>query len=265
MKTYNTLYYLLTVILIMGAFASMAQNSYGMQILTGVSVAFGIVFLIQLIGEIQKPGKKQARLTEYFGLIILCGVFTLKTLQVYSPYIDWLQVIGALMLAVIYLGYLFKQFKIAGTEIKKIARLTAFGYGSVVLFCIALGLTPFTSSLALAAGIAASLLAALFLFSGLLGKPVQSGIGDAVSLFERIAGFRDRIFLLISLFLLFVLYKALSAPGILPRLYSDKFPQAYYEQVGEAESGKEKPVDGKYRYEIFKKAYDVYLQKNNIK
>ncbi len=42
MKSYNTLYYLLTVLLIMGAFASMAQNSYGMQIISVVCIAFGL-------------------------------------------------------------------------------------------------------------------------------------------------------------------------------------------------------------------------------
>ena len=35
MKSYNSIYYLLAVMLILGGFASMAQNDYGMLILSG--------------------------------------------------------------------------------------------------------------------------------------------------------------------------------------------------------------------------------------
>ena len=77
-----------------------------------------------------------------------------------------------------------------------------------------------------------------------------------------IAGFKDRVFLLLSLFIIFSLYYGLSGSGILPKLYSDKFPQAYYELVNNAETGKEKPVNGKYKYEEFRKMYDQFVERN---
>jgi hypothetical protein len=77
-----------------------------------------------------------------------------------------------------------------------------------------------------------------------------------------ITGFRDRFYLLLTLFILFTLYVGLTGAGVLPRLYSDNYPQAYYKLVNEAETGKEKPTDGRYRYENFKTAYDQFVEKN---
>ena len=61
MKSYNTIFYLLFVLLIMGAFASMAQNNYGMKILAGVAVAFGIVFLIRFLESFKEKSNKYFR------------------------------------------------------------------------------------------------------------------------------------------------------------------------------------------------------------
>jgi hypothetical protein len=48
----------------------------------------------------------------------------------------------------------------------------------------------------------------------------------------------------------------------LPKLYSDQFPQAYFKLVNNAETGKEKPVNGKYRHEEFKAMYDQFVERN---
>jgi hypothetical protein len=58
------------------------------------------------------------------------------------------------------------------------------------------------------------------------------------------------------------LYFGLSGTGILPKLYSNKFPQAYFEMVNNAETGKEKPVNGEFKYQEFKKSYDQFVEKN---
>jgi hypothetical protein len=86
--------------------------------------------------------------------------------------------------------------------------------------------------------------------------------GENRSAFSIIAGFKDRLYLLLSLFIIFSLYLGLSAPGILPKLYSNKFPQAYFELVNNAESGKEKPVNGEFKYQEFKKSYDQFVDRN---
>ena len=63
MKKYNAVFYFLFILLVMGAFASMAQNSYGIKIMIGVSFAFAFIFLIQLVTVLINKDK---RLMNYF-------------------------------------------------------------------------------------------------------------------------------------------------------------------------------------------------------
>ncbi len=87
--------------------------------------------------------------------------------------------------------------------------------------------------------------------------------GENKSAFSIIAGFKDRLYLLLSLFIIFSLYFGLSGANILPKLYSDKFPQAYFEMVNNAETGKEKPAKGgEFKYQEFKKNYDQFVERN---
>jgi hypothetical protein len=45
-------------------------------------------------------------------------------------------------------------------------------------------------------------------------------------------------------------------------MYSDEYPQAYFKLVNNAETGKEKPVNGKYKHQEFKRRYDDFVEKN---
>jgi hypothetical protein len=86
--------------------------------------------------------------------------------------------------------------------------------------------------------------------------------GEKVSAFSYVARFKDRSIVLLSLFLLFTAYMGLTKIDALPRMYSDKFPQAYFELVRQAESGVEKPVDGKFKHEEFKEKYDRFVNRH---
>jgi hypothetical protein len=45
-------------------------------------------------------------------------------------------------------------------------------------------------------------------------------------------------------------------------MYSDEFPQAYFELVQQAELGKEQPINGKYRHEEFKEKYELLISRH---
>ena len=90
MKSYNTIYYLLTVMLILGGFASMAQNDYGMLILSGVSIAFALIFLVQLIrtfssGMVTDPSLR----LEFFALFLLADLFALRIFSTLHSFLEW--------------------------------------------------------------------------------------------------------------------------------------------------------------------------------
>jgi hypothetical protein len=263
MKSYNTVYYLLTVLLIMGGFASMAQNSYGMPIISAVCMAFGLIFLIQFIQELgMKESNRTEQAIEFFVLFILAFIFTLRTLQIYFPFIEWMFVAAAAVLALIYLTRLRHWFRQINLKNKTLARLILIAYLSIVLFCIAMVEVTFKPRIARWTGSVALMLVFVFLISGLVRSQFLIE-GESHSAFSMIAGFKDRVYLLLSLFIIFSLYFGLSASGILPKLYSNKFPQAYFELVNNAETGKEKPAKGGvFKYQEFKKSYDQFVDRN---
>jgi hypothetical protein len=262
MKSYNTVYYLLTVLLIMGGFASMAQNSYGIPIISGVCMAFGLIFFIQFVQSLRanEPNRTE-QAVEFFVLFILAIIFTLRTLQIYFPFIEWIFVAAAMVLAVIYLTRLRHWFRQINPKNKMLAALILIAYLSIVLFCIAMVEVTFKPRIARWTGGVALIMVFVFLLS-VIFKRYFLLEGDNKSAFSIIAGFKDRLFLLLSLFIIFSLYFGLSGAGILPKLYSNKFPQAYFELVNNTETGKEKPVNGQFKYQEFKKNYDQFVERN---
>jgi hypothetical protein len=62
---------------------------------------------------------------------------------------------------------------------------------------------------------------------------------------------------------LFSLYFGLNRLGLIPAIYSDEYPQAYYELIDEAETSKEKPISGEYKYQLFLKQYDRFVNENS--
>src|SRR5271170_4444005 len=113
MKSYNTLYYLLSVLLITGAFASMAQNSYGLTILGGVSIAFGLLFLVQGVRNLRKKQStyKRANL-ELFALFLLSFLFSLRILYIHFPYVEWVFAFAGGLLGIYYFFQMIQTFNL---------------------------------------------------------------------------------------------------------------------------------------------------------
>ena len=263
MKSYNTVYYLLTVLLIMGGFASMAQNSYGIPIISGVCMVFGLMFFIQFVQSLRayEPNRTEQAI-EFFALFVLAFIFTLRTLQIYFPFIEWIFVAAVAVLALNYFTRLRHWFRLINQKNKMLAGLVLIAYLSVLLFCIAMVEITFKPQIARWTGGLALLLVFVFLLTALFKRHFLLE-GENRSAFYIIAGFKDRLYLLLSLFTIISLYFGLSGANILPKLYSDKFPQAYFEMVNNAETGKEKPAKGgEFKYQEFKKNYDQFVERN---
>jgi len=262
MKSYNTVYYLLTVLLIMGGFASMAQNSYGLTIISAVCIAFGLIFFVQFIQALGSDApNKTEQSVEFFTLFVLSFIFTLRTMQIYFPFIEWLFAAASITLGLNYLTRLQHWFRLICPKDKTLATLILIAYLSIVLFCIAMVEITFKPRIARWTGALALMLVFVFLLAALLKRHFLMD-GENKSAFSIIARFKDRLYLLLSLFIIFSLYFGLSAANILPKLYSDKFPQAYFELVNNAETGKEKPINGEFKYQVFKKNYDRFVERN---
>lgn len=265
MKKYNHIYYLLFILLVMGAFASMAQNSYGLKIMGVVAIAFGLVFLLEFITALGKKEKKDGyALAELAAMILFSGIFGCRIFHIHFPYIEWLFAAAGAWLVFFYIRKSFIRYHRLVSANKRLAWLGVIFHGSIILFLVSLIMIPFAAQKAEWVGMAAFALLLVFII-GAFVKRNDLADGNKVTAMQMVTAYRDHSIVLASLFLLFSLFSAFNKAGLVPAIYSDEFPQAYFKLVDDATSGKEKPVNGKYKYEEFMKKYDQFQKQNKIK
>lgn len=260
MKKYNTYYYLLFVLLVMGAFASMAQNSYGLKIMGIVSFSFCLLFLTQLIYVIKNKGDKDfLGIAEISGLSVVSFILGLRLYFIHFDFVEILFGMAGIVLILVFGFRMVESHRVLKSESRQLAWLVVGFYLSIVLFILSMITVPFISWLGQPLGAIAFALMILFVAISYFQGPVFFK-GEKITAFEIIAQQKDRSPVLASLFVLFSLYIGLTMVGVLPGMYSDEFPQAYFELVNKAETGEEVSIDGKYRHEEFKKQYEQFLE-----
>lgn len=260
MKKYNPIYYLLFILLVMGAFASMAQNSYGLKIMGAVAFMFGLVFIIELITVLRKKESRDGfAVLELVCLLLLSVIFGFRVFYIHFPFIELVFGAAGIVLALLYGRKMLNRYRYLQPKNSYLARLSLLFHLSIILFLSSLALLPFSPGIARILGVIAILLLLVFLAAGALRRNLLVE-GEKISAFSMVRRLRDHSIVIISLFLLFTLYIGLNRMSLLPGIYSDEFPKAYYELVDKATSKKEKPVDGKYNYEEFKEKYDEFLK-----
>jgi hypothetical protein len=265
MKKNNAIYFLLFILLIMGAFASMAQNNYGMKIIGGVAFAFALIFIVEFISVIRKNEKNDVyTLIEPVCLFLLAFIFGLRVFYIRFPYIEMLFGAAGTLLAIIYLRKMILRYRYYQPKNNFLSTFVLIFHLSIVLFLVSLVMAPFAPKTGEVTGTIALVLLLVFIVAALFKKDLLVE-GVNMSAFKMIKHFRDHSIIIVSLFLLFSLYFGFNMAGILPGVYSDEFPKVYFELVDKAASGKEKPVDGKYKYGEFKKKYDEFIKHNSIK
>ncbi|ULQ51012.1 hypothetical protein [Flavihumibacter fluvii] len=263
MKRDQTFFYLLFVLLVMGAFAAMAQNSYGLKIIGAVSAVFGLIFLMRLGSMILKERKNIFAILELSSLTILASIFALRVFYIHFSYVETIFVVAVIALIFVYIRKMIFRFRKSAVEAPGLAWTVIAFHGSVILFLVSLALMPFIPAVASWVGTLAFLMLAIFIFAG-FRKKEKTAEGEPVSAFTILFHYTDYSFLIISLFFLFSIYVGFNKMGLLPPIYSDEFPQAYFELVEKASSGKEKPVNGQFRHQAFKENYDAFIQRNKI-
>lgn len=263
MKKYNPIYYLLFVLLIMGAFASMAQNDYGIKILGLIALAFSLLFTIQLISVVRKKAAKQEAsvVFELFSLILLSLILCMRVFYIRFPFVELVFGGAGLLLVLVYIRKSLRSFRLNQPKSSPLAWLVLLFHSSIVLYVLSMITVAFIPSLSEPAGGIAFALLLAFVSMSLWNKEIMFG-SEKITGFAFVARVKDRSIVLITLFLLFTAYMGLTKIRVLPKMYSDEFPQTYFQLVNRAETQGEKPVDGKYKHEEFKAMYDRFVERN---
>lgn len=264
MKRVTTLYYLLFVLLIFGAFASMAQNVYGQKILGGVALIFCVLFISQLVSQLREEQRDFTTKLESISLIVLSVILAMRVFYLRFPFVEIFFGVAGVGLMTVYLRKLLQSWHSRKNTGGSLTFLIIIFYGSLILYILSMVSVAFYPILSEPAGGLAFGFLIIFVAFGFVSKEFMV-TGEKISVFKFIQRFTDRSVVLAILFLLFTAYMGLTKIKVLPKMYSNEFPQAYFDLVKEAEAGKEIPVNGLYRHELFKKEYDLFIQKRSQK
>jgi len=265
MKKNNLIYFLLFILLVTGAFASMAQNSYGLKIMGGVAFAFGVIFLLELISALMSKEKKDGFvLAELAALIPFTMIFGCRVFNIYFPFIEWVFAAAGIVLVIFYIRKLFIRYRRLADRNMALARLGAIFHLSIILFLVIMILSPFAVRWAKLISLAGFFLLFVFIIGALI-KRYYLLEGNKITALQMVTGYQDHSIVLALLFLLISLYVALNIAGLIPDIYSDEYPRAYTELVNKAASGEEKPVNGKYKHELFMEQYQLMLKHSKAK
>lgn len=256
MKRYSTVYFLLGALLLLGAFASMAQYSYGMKICGLATVGFTIAFLIEL-WSIQLGGKKRIRHSlELASLALLSLIFAFRNFSIEWSFFNELQT-AAFTVLICLLGYAaFEQIGVS----KTVQEATAIGmyYTSVVLLVLSalagIIFPQFPQYIMLAALVALS----LFVVLAVIARPVSTD-GDTMSMWGYLLRkVKDKSALILIACILVIGFGTLHASGVLPRLYYGTYPQGYQNLIESGVTSSDQIKSGE-----FKERYEVFLERNS--
>lgn len=264
MKATIAIYYFLILILVVGAFASMAQNDYGMQIIGYTCVAFAVSFFYSSVKIIRYQGfKRQTILSiiELVSLIIIAIIFSLRVFFIRFPFIELVFAIAGLAIMVRFSFLVVNIVKTTWNENRLLCVYSTFFYLSIIFYTSSMVIVIINPAFSEPLGGLGFGFLLLYLGGGLYYRNLFYK-GEKYSALNYLNRFSTKSILMMAVYVLFTMYMGLTKFDLIPKLYSSEYPQAYLKLVNEAESGKEKPVEGKFKHEKFKAKYDEFVEKS---
>jgi hypothetical protein len=254
MNRTTTILILLFMLLITGAFASMAQNNYGFLLIGFVCMCYAAFFLYHLIRKLTAGKKSSLRSrVELLALFLLAFSFGLNVFHIRVPFLSYITVAAAVMLILIYASYLREALVPGKTHV-----WNALYYTGIELFL----LTMIMSQLNLQIPFYIEILGFGCLVACLVGMLVIPALREGLRLqrlTDVMAGFRNRSFLVASIFFITFIYGSAVSAGALPPLYADDYPKVFYELTGKKDEADRRaqtsPRD-------FKDAFERFVSRN---
>ncbi|MEM6524380.1 MAG: hypothetical protein AAF693_11330 [Bacteroidota bacterium] len=257
-----SIYYALYLLLIIGVFASMAQNSYGLDLVGMAALGFGVLFLWQGVNTLFFRHKRKILVAlEFLGMSIMAAIFAMRA---YFIHIEGVEIIFSLatgLLVFIFLSKALTVFRSGGKDAKLFLLFIALYYSCIVLFLLSMSLAPFSPFISEVIGGLSFFLLAFFVVLGFL----KSGFiyrGEKIQPLLYVSRIKDTSVILVITLVLFSLYVGLTKINLVPSLYSSELPQGYIELINDAESGKGTDQNGELKHKRYKKRYDEFMEKN---
>jgi hypothetical protein len=253
------LFYFLFLALVVGGFASIAQNDYGLKIVAWACFGFALAFLVEVLLNYRKY--PAGIVVERIALTALFVLFGMRALYIHFPYVEWIVIGVALILIILYAQRAVRIYRETTGDNRLFSLLVLVYYASVIFFLSSIVVRPLEATISQVIGGVGGLMLGIFIL-GVLARPVHLIEGTETRLLSFVRQRRDHSSILMTGFLIASVYIGLNFLGLIPSLYTREVPQAYIELVNRAETGQEKAVDGKYTHDRYKEALDRLLERH---
>jgi len=262
MRRYATIYYLLFVLLIMGAFASMAQNAYGLKICGMACLGFALTFFHEIFFTTSTSENRLVApwilSAELLFLSAISLVFLFRNFSIDFLFADVLLIASFTSLLLLFSYQAILHLKLAREHPVKLVYLVALYYGAVLFFILSFLAGLMFPGLASSLAIVAILMIVTFGALSMVFKDFTTN-EETISIWQYAWQMGNKSAILLIASLLISGYSLLNSAGVLPSFYYGT-PKGYQNLVrvsntGKDPEGKEKPREFKERYEGFIKKH----------
>jgi hypothetical protein len=272
MKITQVLQSLLLGLILAGLSAMMAKNGYGYTLMGLSCFGLAALYVAQITWKVIEDfsGMEKTVISEISELVlltVLISLFGLRAFYINVPFSDLIFISVCGLLIVVYSIMAFGTYNAAKNENRGLAVILAFFFSSLLIFLLSLGSRIFYPKLSAVIGVLGFLASVPFLISLLRQKKYDCS-GKSITVLRFIVASRNKAGMLFLFFIFSGVYIGLTNLRIIPAIENAYKPPTYIELINEAETGKEKPVNGKYKHEIYKEAMDKFLARhgnNNVK
>jgi hypothetical protein len=269
MRVSQLLQFIFIGLLLIGIFASMAQNDYGIELMGAGCFGLAALYFLQMIWELININFSIDRnnfllLSELFLFSILSALFGFRSLYIVLPAGETVFIVVGILLLIVHIVIALDWNKKVAMENLLLARHIFFFNGAVALLLSVMIIRIFNPYLSFALGFVGIILIAPITIS-IIKSTRYDYAGKTWSLIQVILKSKHKTGLLFVFFIASGVYLALSGASIVPSIENAQMPRTYIELVNRAEAGDEKPIEGKYQHEKYREALSNFLDRHGKK
>ncbi len=260
-RQYNSLVYILFLVIVIGAFASMAQNEYGVKLLAGGCFGFSVLFLIKLwrIKTFSDSLFQKSWLTQELAIMsLIMLLFGLRALRIRFSFVEIVFVITVVIMIIFYVRYL----NILNAKYRTNKTLTfsfSLVYGSIILFFLSMSLTFLNEGISVVLGAASFSFIIGFWVLYFLKGPATILNEERVLIIPEMFKFRTLSPIIFTMIIMISVYVGLNKVNMIPDIYTGELPVRYMDLEQKALKGELEPVDGVFKHDIYWEEYQKFL------
>jgi hypothetical protein len=255
------LYYVLMLLLVMGAFASMALNAYGITLMSYVMLGFCLLFGYELAvllprRESMENAKKPWIGVELAALALICLVCFLKALTIQIPQEGNIVFLLSLLLMAVNIYFFYRTWILAKDSPMVLKLSLVLYFLALFMAWMAVGFFTFENQI----GIVFTLfgIIAIVGFAATVWKKKVIVNGEETNGLKLVGELENKSTLQLVLLMLVVIYYSLSSMNILSPLYFGSLPNGYYKVVQMKNKKNDSPEKGT-DPTAFEEAYKAFI------